>query len=120
MSETPYPVEQRLGPDLDLDPVYEPATYGLPKTGMGRWVILYANQGEDQLGYLWCGDNGALGYVPSSDKGVTRVPAFYQAFSKAARDKVPAQTVFDAYAEQGTLGLSAGPVEYGDLDTLPQ
>lgn len=119
MAETEYPASERLGADMALEPVSQPASYGEPKEGPGRWVILYANGGADQLGYIWCGDNGALGFVPSSDKGVTRVPAFYTAFSKAAAQKTPAGEVFAYYAEQGGLGLTAGQIEYGSLDTLP-
>lgn len=110
---------ERLGGDPGLAPVYQPATYGEPKEGPGRWVILYANGGADQLGYIWCGDNGALGFVPSSDKGVQRVPEFYTAFSKAAEARTPAGEVFDHYAGLAGLGLSAGQVEYGTMDTLP-
>lgn len=111
--------ENRLGPDLALDAAYQPATYGKPKTGKGRWCILYANGGQDQLGFLWQGANGGLGFVPSSDAGIQRNPEFYAAFSKAAGLKVPSITVFNDYAGRAGLGLSAGPVEEGDLDTLP-
>lgn len=118
MTETPYPAEQRLGDDLALDPIHQPATYSGPREGQGAWCILYAGVTKVQLGYLWTTDTG-LGFVPSSDRGVTRVPEFYQAFSKAAEAGTPARDVFDAWADLAGQGLSAGPVTTGDVATLP-
>lgn len=111
---------ERLGGPVEFDPVYQPPVYDQPKTGPGRWCVLYAQGGTVQLGYLWQGDNGSLGFQPSSDAGVGRVPEFYQAFSRARAANSSARDVFQDWAGRAGLGLSAGPVTEGDLDTLPE
>lgn len=121
MADKPYPAEDRLGKDLALSAKSQPPTYSGPKTGRGRWVTLWTNQGRDQLGYLWVSETGGgLGFVPSSDKGIQRVPEFYQAFSGAKAAGTPAMDVFLDWAGRHGQGLSAGEVETGDLDTLPE
>lgn len=114
MSE--YAAADRLGPDLALDPIHQPRTYGGPREGQGSWCILYANQ--EQIGYLWATEDG-LGYVPSSDRGIGRVPEFYRAFSVAAEAGSTPMEVFQEYADKDGLGLAAGPVTTGDVATLP-
>ena len=111
---------ERLGGPVEFDPVYQPPVFDAPKEGPGRWCILYTNGGQTQLGYLWQGENGSLGFQPSSDAGVQRVPEFYQAFSRAAGQGTPARDVFSDWAGRAGLGLSAGPVQEGDLNTLPE
>lgn len=110
---------ERLSAPLEMRAVYQPPTYAEPREGPGRWVILYADAGEVELGYLWTGDNGGLGFVPSSDRGIVRTPDFYMGFSAAKAAGTPAGDVFDHYAGRSSLGLSAGPVTEGDLDAFP-
>lgn len=117
MTEQPYPAEDRLGPDMELDPAYQPATFPGAREGQGRWLILYGLEGV-QLGYLWATDTG-LGFVPSSDQGVSWVPEFYTAFQKAAEAGADPKDVFDAWAEKAGQALYAGPVSEGDVATLP-
>lgn len=111
--------ENRLGPDLVLAPKHQPATYGGTRAGHGQWVVLYAQGGQVPLGHLWATDTG-LGFVPTTEAGIQRVPEFYAAFSAAAVAGTPAMDVFREYAGKASLGLSAGPVSEGDLDTLPE
>jgi hypothetical protein len=117
MTDTPYDAADRLGPDLALDPVYQPTSYAGPREGWGRWVILYGLGGV-QLGYLWATETG-LGFVASSDAGLVRLPEFYTAFHKAAEFGAPTGDVFDAWAAKDGQSLSAGPVGEGDVATLP-
>lgn len=117
---SPYPADRRLGVDLSMTPAYQPKTFPDRRTGHGRWCLLYAQGGQVALGYLWHSDAGGLGFVPSSREGVTRVPEFYKGFSAAAKAGSTARVVFDDYAARAGLGLSAGPVTEGDLDTLPE
>lgn len=104
--------------DMDLTPQFQPPTYAGAKTGQGRWVILHSH--DEQLGYLWTNDTDGIGFVPTSQAGIQRVPEFYQAFSGGADAGTPAADVFDHYAGFYGQGLNAGQVESGDLDTLPE
>lgn len=116
MTETPYPAAERLGTDLSLDAAYQPATYPGTKTGPGSWVTLQS--GEQELGVLWVSDAEGIGFIPTTPAGILRVAELYPAFSRAAALGTPARDVFDHYAGMASQGLSAGPVEHGDLDTL--
>lgn len=115
--ETPYPAADRLGPDLALEPVFQPKAFTGPREGQGRWFILYGLEGV-QLGYMWQTATG-LGFVPSSDRGVSWVPEFYTAFQKAAEVGADPADVFDTWAERDSQALYAGPVSEGDVATLP-
>lgn len=117
--DTPARREQRLG-TAQFTAAYSPDAYTEPKAGPGQVVTLYAQGGAVQLGYLWTSDAGGLGFVPTSDAGVQRVPEFYRGFSKAKAARTKAATVFQDYAGRGGLGLSAGPIRrVDDLATLP-
>lgn len=111
--------DARQDQDLEFVTEYAPAHYAPPKDGRGRWVLLATDAGDTPLGYLWTSDEGGLGYVPTTDQGRQRTPEFYQAFSRAAALGVPAADVFADWASRAGLGLSAGPIQEGDLDTLP-
>jgi hypothetical protein len=115
--EGSYPAAERLGPDLLLEPVHQPKAFTGPREGQGRWVILYGLGGV-QLGYLWSTDTG-LGFVPSSDAGIARLPEFYTAFQQAAAVNADPADVFDAWADRDGQALYAGPVTEGDVATLP-
>lgn len=115
--ETPYPAAERLGPDLALEPVYQPKAFTGPREGQGRWMVLYGLGGV-QLGYMWHTDTG-LGFVPTSDQGVGWVPEFYTAFQKAAEVDADPADVFDAWADKAGQALYAGPITEGDVATLP-
>lgn len=119
MPEDHYPAEQRLGPDLAPEATYQPAVYEGSKSGPGQWVTLYS--GEQELGILWTSDAGdGLGFIPTTPAGIVRVSELYPAFSRAAALGVPAREVFLDYAGRASQGLSAGPVERGDLDDLAE
>lgn len=114
----PDPNERdRLDQDLQFQTVYAPEFYPGRPEGRGRWCLLYAH--GEPLGYLWTDDDEGLGFRASSDAGIQRTPEFARAFSAARKAGTPAAEVFDAWADRAGLGLSAGPVESGDLNTLP-
>lgn len=117
---SPYPAEKRLGSDLALTPEYQAPAFTAPKTGPGRWCVMYAQGGEVVLGVLWTSDAGGLGFIPSTTQGIQRIPEFYKGFSAAKAKRQKASTVFNDWASRASLGLSAGPVVQGDLDTLPE
>lgn len=117
--DTPERQQERLG-TAQFTADYSPAAYTEPKAGPGQVVTLYAQGGAEQLGYMWVSDAGGLGFVPTSDAGVQRVPEFYRGFSRAAEARTPAADVFADWAARASLGLSAGePQRVDDLATLP-
>jgi hypothetical protein len=109
--------EKRLGGDLQFGGTVLPAWHTQP-VGEGRWFPLFAH--GEPLGYVWTNDRDGLGFIPTSDLGITRVPEFVLAFRAAYRPDEPPTRVFDHWAGYAALGLQAGPVEHGRLDTLTQ
>lgn len=107
---------KRLGGEVPLDAAYQPAHYSADRTGPGRWFLLEAH--GDELGYVWTNGRDAMGFAATTDAGRTRTPEFTRAFQAAAAVGTPPADVFDHWAAMASLGLSAGPVENGDLDTL--
>lgn len=108
--------EDRLGGRIDFDAVYEPVNYAGRRTGRGRWFPLFA--AGDPLGYVWTNDADGLGFMATTDAGRVRTAELVAAFQVAAGLGTPATVVFDHWAGLGSLGLAAGPVAEGDLDTL--
>ena len=106
---------ERLGGPIRSGTGLLPGWYG-PKEGPGRWFPLFAH--GQPLGYVWTNDDDGLGFWPTTDAGRVRTPEFVVAFRGAKMAKAPATEVFNHWAAMASLGLSAGPVEAGDLTTL--
>jgi hypothetical protein len=110
--------DARQDQPLEFQTVYAPAFYRGRLTGRGRWVPLYAH--GDLLGVVWTDDDDGLGFLSQTPAGISRTPELAQAFSRAKAAGTPASDVFDYYASLAGMGLSAGPVESGSLDTLAE
>lgn len=108
---------QRLGGDLEQDLVYRPPGFHGQPHGPGRWCPLF--MAGKPLGYLWTNDTDGLGFRATTDPGRVRTAEFTHAFQQAAKVGATPTEVFDWWAGMASLGLAAGPVETGDLDTLP-
>jgi hypothetical protein len=107
---------ERLGGRIGFEAAYTPPRYPGSRHGAGRWFRLAAH-GED-LGYMWTNDVDAIGFIPTTTAGIVRQPEFVHALSRAAGHGTPVQEVFDHWAGYASLGLQAGQVVNGDLDTL--
>lgn len=115
MTQDPHQ-EARQDQELHLETAYAPAFYRDPMTGPGRWFVLYAH--GHPLGLIWTNDADGLGFIPANDAGIARTPELAQAFSRAKAAGTPATDVFAYYADLAGLGLQAGEVRTGTLDTL--
>lgn len=108
--------EARLGGDLLFGGTVQPGWYGDP-TGPGRWFLLSAH--DEPLGWVWTNDRDGLGFMATTEAGRQRTPEFVLSFRAAAQaGKATVSEVFDYWAGLATLGLQAGPLQQGDLDTL--
>lgn len=107
---------ERLGGDLQFGGTVQPGWYAQP-TGPGRWFLLYAH--GEPLGYVWTNDRDGLGFRATTDAGRSRTPEFVLAFRAAYQAGVEASAVFDHWANLAGLGLQAGQVTNGTLETMP-
>lgn len=107
---------ERLGGALSFQAAYQPPVYRGSRHGAGRWCPLYAH--GEPLGYLWTNDVDGIGFLPTTTAGIVRGAEFAMALSTAAGHGTPVGEVFDHWAGYASLGLQAGPVVNGDLDTL--
>lgn len=107
--------EQRLGGDLQFGGTVLDGWYD-PREGPGRWCLLSAH--GEPLGYLWTNDAEGLGFAATTSLGWDRTPEFVVSLRRAKWAGSTATEVFDHWATSASLGLQAGPVESGDLDTL--
>lgn len=105
----------RLAGDIQFGGTVQDGWYG-DKAGPGRWFLLSMH--DDPLGYVWTNDDDGLGFWPTTDAGRLHTPDLVLAFRQAKHQDATASIVFDYYSDLATLGLQAGPVQEGDLETL--
>jgi hypothetical protein len=107
----PDPQAEGRNADFHAVPVVERANWPGPRNGAGRYCWLRTPSGR--IGILWTDDDQGLGFmavsVDRNPMGAIMTPGILSALQDAREAGAEATTVFDAYAERITQGLSADP-----------